>query len=376
MTAAGAIHSMGEFIVHPKGFHHYGKGVPGEAFRFAEEVDAISSGAVAIDEAAFELVGREKAVGGALGAISLCLTLRRRGGRILSAGEVTVVDESSPNPTLAEAQAFAAKFGFEWNAPDLERVRELHRGTGMCWNPRWWGGDIRYTKYESRPALHWKSYAEVPSYRARADAIVTFIAGHIPLAPGSAGGSNGDSRGMRNNPPAEPGAKGAERNEKTPQSSRVLDFGCGDGLFSHLFARQGIEVTGIDVEPGALDQARAMTSHQSYPHARPRFLDARALDARTGSTQFDAVVMLDVIEHLANPVAHLRRVRDWLVPQGILAVVTPEWQFGGSSDPVFHVVEYTLEQLVNQVRACGFQIVQTGRIGAPYRDIIVIARRA
>ena len=41
LTPDGRVFSMGELVVHPKGFHHLGRGVVREAYRFPEEVDAI-----------------------------------------------------------------------------------------------------------------------------------------------------------------------------------------------------------------------------------------------------------------------------------------------------------------------------------------------
>ena len=46
----GGLFSMGEFVVHPKGFHHLGRGVGAEAYRFPEEVDTVAGGLLAVDE--------------------------------------------------------------------------------------------------------------------------------------------------------------------------------------------------------------------------------------------------------------------------------------------------------------------------------------
>jgi SAM-dependent methyltransferase len=40
-------------------------------------------------------------------------------------------------------------------------------------------------------------------------------------------------------------------------ASRVLDAGCGTGRLAIELARRGVEVTGVDVEPSMIDQARA-----------------------------------------------------------------------------------------------------------------------
>ena len=86
--------------------------------------------------------------------------------------------------------------------------------------------------------------------------------------------------------------------------------------------------------------------------------------------------MLDVIEHLPNPVPVLRECERVLVPGGHLVISTPTWQYGSSSDPVYHVTEYTPWELTQQVQvATEMKVIQTCKIGNPYRDVVIIARK-
>ena len=83
---------------------------------------------------------------------------------------------------------------------------------------------------------------------------------------------------------------------------RVLDVGCGAGLASEALARLGADVTGMDAAPEALAAARA--------HAEA---GALAIDYRQGGPEdlaeeaggFDAVVCLEVIEHVTERAAFL-----------------------------------------------------------------------
>ena len=47
--------------------------------------------------------------------------------------------------------------------------------------------------------------------------------------------------------------------------SRLLDVGCGPGLYAHRLARQGIEVWGIDVSGRSLDYARRVAKEEGLP---------------------------------------------------------------------------------------------------------------
>lgn len=47
--------------------------------------------------------------------------------------------------------------------------------------------------------------------------------------------------------------------------SRVLDLGCGPGLYAHRLARAGVEVLGIDVSRRSLEHARTVAEREGLP---------------------------------------------------------------------------------------------------------------
>jgi SAM-dependent methyltransferase len=370
----GRLHSMGEFIVHPKGFHHLGRGLDAAAYRFPEEVDAVCGGVMAVRADAIGRTRMHEPSGarakseenglGDLATLDLCLAIRRSGFRIVVIPHVTVEDSSSPRPTEVEREAFRVKWGFDWRAADLDAVRARHAGTGLQWNIRYHASPLAFEKYQQRPALHWANYRSVEPYRKRADHLVSLV------------------------------------RRATPPRGRVLDLGCGDGLFSFLIGRLGHEVIGIDPEEAALAQAEAQcaaaigrtrppdnppapftpTKQMDDDAARdqprtPRFIRASAESLPLEACSIDTIAMFDVIEHLPNPVAVLREVQRVLRRGGKLVLSTPAWQFGASSDPCYHICEYTLEELTGQIEAAtSLRVAETGQIGGVYRDLLVIAQ--
>ncbi|MFG0251716.1 MAG: class I SAM-dependent methyltransferase, partial [Phycisphaerales bacterium JB038] len=137
---------------------------------------------------------------------------------------------------------------------------------------------------------------------------------------------------------------------------------------------------GLDPASTAIEQAREQCSKQRYPGKTPTF-DLGAAEAMPyPDATFRVVFMLDVIEHLPNPVRVLREAARVLRPQGRLLITTPAWQYGAWSDPVYHVDEYTAEELVRQVTAATRHNVPLGRadlstIGGVYRDLVLITQR-
>ncbi|MEM9108583.1 MAG: class I SAM-dependent methyltransferase [Planctomycetota bacterium] len=346
---AGQVFSFGEFVIHPKGFHHVGKGVDGKSYRFPEECDTIAGGVAVISQETFENVNGEELLSslGQLGMLGLGLAIRRGGGRVLAVPQAGVVDTFSPSRDEGESAAFLKAFGFDWVAPDLDHVREAHAGRGLLWNAFFHAGMMPFEKYDQRGAMHWESYQKSDVYRQRADHLAKLVAQYT-LPPDGAGGT-------------------------------VVDIGSGDGLFTHLFAMQGCQAIGLDPENEGIAGAERMCNQQQYPPPMiaPNFQvgmgDAMAFeDGSIGCT-----VMLDVIEHLGNPIGVLNEAARVLKPGGHLICVTPAWQYKAWSDPVYHGFEFTAEELNRLVNSAkGMRVVQNGQIGGVYRDLIVIAQKS
>jgi SAM-dependent methyltransferase len=99
-------------------------------------------------------------------------------------------------------------------------------------------------------------------------------------------------------------------------AGRVLDIGSGYGFFRVALAEAGYEHDGLEVSAHGRAVAAELYGQQTYDG----FLEDHVDDWQG---RFDAVTGFDLIEHLADPVAFLRNVRDVLAPGGVVGLKTP-----------------------------------------------------
>jgi 2-polyprenyl-3-methyl-5-hydroxy-6-metoxy-1,4-benzoquinol methylase len=96
---------------------------------------------------------------------------------------------------------------------------------------------------------------------------------------------------------------------------RILDIGCGTGLFLAVARRRGWEPYGVDACAEAITHAR---DHFGLDVWEGEFTDFTG----NGKT-FDAITMWDIIEHARDPLKLLRAARQQLEPRGVLGISTP-----------------------------------------------------
>jgi SAM-dependent methyltransferase len=114
------------------------------------------------------------------------------------------------------------------------------------------------------------------------------------------------------------GGIAADIAEAAGDGARVLEVGCGPGHLSNLLARRnGLEVTGLDLDPAMVERARANADRPGTGDQRwPSFLvgDAASLAFPDGS--FDLVVSTLSMHHWADPTAGLAEIGRVLRPGG------------------------------------------------------------
>jgi glycosyltransferase involved in cell wall biosynthesis len=159
-----------------------------------------------------------------------------------------------------------------------------------------------------------------------------------------------------------------------PPGARVLDVGCGPGLFAERLAAKGCMVTGVDQYPPAL--SHVFEDFLQWEEGEP----FPNLDLG----RYDVVLLLDVIEHMRRPEALLDRLRalardarrrpTFVVTSGNVSFVVVRLQallgnfnYGkrGILD-LTHTRLYTFGSLRRLFEQCGYRLEQAAGIPAPF----------
>ncbi|MDG1738373.1 MAG: bifunctional 2-polyprenyl-6-hydroxyphenol methylase/3-demethylubiquinol 3-O-methyltransferase UbiG [Paracoccaceae bacterium] len=95
---------------------------------------------------------------------------------------------------------------------------------------------------------------------------------------------------------------------------RLLDIGCGGGLLSEPMARLGADVIGADAAGGNLPVARI---HAEQSGLKIDYRHTTAEDMAAAGEQFDVVLNMEVVEHVADPLSYLKACHDLLTTGGL-----------------------------------------------------------
>ena len=157
---------------------------------------------------------------------------------------------------------------------------------------------------------------------------------------------------------------------------RLLEIGANVGLFLAVAGERGWEATGIEPSAWAVEQGRARFGVDLRQGA------IETLDVEPGSV--DALVMLDVLEHLADPAEALRRLRPMMTEQGVFALATVNvdslhGRLRGGDWPWFirsHLHYFRPATLTKMLSDAGFEAVEWSVVPRSFHVSYVLNRAA
>jgi SAM-dependent methyltransferase len=139
---------------------------------------------------------------------------------------------------------------------------------------------------------------------------------------------------------------------------RMLDIGCAAGYMLAAARQLGWEIAGVEPSPAMRQRTRTSLDCAVYES-----LD-QAIAA--GVERFDCVMLFEVIEHLDDPIAVMRKIRELLVPGGLLALSTPNCESPGAIAglpldiwfaPPAHISYFGPTTLVSCLSQAGFDLL-------------------
>lgn len=136
------------------------------------------------------------------------------------------------------------------------------------------------------------------------------------------------------------------------RTPRILDLGCGTGLSSLLFFKNGYEVTGIDGTREMIERARKLPYKKLFCQNLEKSL-------RVKDNSFDAAVMVGVMEYLDDPTAVLREVRKKLVDRGVFGLTVPQKSSWYSE---YGLRSYYRNEIEPTMTGLGFTILECEKI--------------
>lgn len=103
--------------------------------------------------------------------------------------------------------------------------------------------------------------------------------------------------------------------EKFKRTGRLLDVGCGEGLFLEVAKRRGWQTAGTEISGFAAEHAAKAAECEVFHGELP--------DAPFTDGAFDLVTLWHVLEHVRDPLAYLTEARRILAGDGVLVVAVP-----------------------------------------------------
>jgi ubiquinone/menaquinone biosynthesis C-methylase UbiE len=147
-----------------------------------------------------------------------------------------------------------------------------------------------------------------------------------------------------------------------PKGSRVLDAGCGAGMWVQFLREKGYAVEGLDFSSELVERLR-----RTYPDTQWTEGDIRRMPFADAS--FDAVFSWGVVEHdEAGPAAALREFFRILKPGGVAVVTVPLntaaqrrssevlHRRPGSAHAFFQYM-MSVDELADELRGAGFDVI-------------------
>lgn len=146
--------------------------------------------------------------------------------------------------------------------------------------------------------------------------------------------------------------------DKNIYGKRLLDVGCGAGIFLNEAKKKGYEAYGID-----FDKENVKIAKERYGIANVYVDGVDGLAREFSGKKFDVITFFEVLEHLESPASFINEVKAILSHGGHIALSLPNRErtldFLGDADyPPNHLTKWNRKSLVLFLERNGFETVR------------------
>ena len=160
----------------------------------------------------------------------------------------------------------------------------------------------------------------------------------------------------------------------------ILDIGCGAGTISLYLANQGANIIGIDISRKAIDSCKKSAKALKLKD-RTQFI-CNTIEQIKFRRKFDLIICSEIIEHIPNDKAFLKRVYKLLKNNGLLILSTPSinaplYKIGLAQNfdkRVGHIRRYSKKQISDLVKKSGFTIEKVKLTEGVLRNFFFLTR--
>jgi len=157
---------------------------------------------------------------------------------------------------------------------------------------------------------------------------------------------------------------------------RLLDVGCGDGVFLKHAKQAGFEVWGIDFDRKSVEVARkALNTDTIYAMSLEEFYEY----AKKEGLKFDVITFFEVLEHQDKPREFLEMVKGLLKEGGYIAGSVPnrerlfakdiDWKYFHGDYPPHHFLRFSKESLEKVLKLSGFSEVSVKKLDFLFKEL-------
>ncbi len=152
---------------------------------------------------------------------------------------------------------------------------------------------------------------------------------------------------------------------------KLLDIGCGDGVFLKKAYEAGFEVFGIDFDSKSVEVAKKSIGVDTiYAMSLKEFYNF----SKKNKLKFDVITFFEVLEHQDNPKEFLEMVKELLKENGYIAGSVPnrdrlfkdvDWRYFYFDYPPHHFLRFSKKALENTFKIFDFKNIEVYKLDFP-----------